>query len=481
MTLTGNSNGHGQPIDLAIIGGGIGGLSLLLGILEHTSRTLIRPHLYESAPAFSEIGAGIGFGPNARQAMLHVSPAFHEAYCRIAAEAELVEIDGETKAVWNELRMGMDGHGLQDPRESRNKLKAGELICTVYHNNPKKNVHRATLLDEMIKLLPRDEEKAADGDVSHQSYRYVTFRKRCTEITLPDPSSSSPTDHLTLHFADSTTASVHAVVGADGVKSRIRQILLTHPSIACPPSLISPRFTGKYAYRGLIPMEDAVVAIGEVARRSHMIWGYDGHLVCFPVDRGKTLNVVAFYTQATTTQDGQPHTWPYGDDRWVIPADTSRVLADFRDFSGDVRDLLRRLRTPDVWAIFEHPPAPTYALAGRICLLGDCAHSSSPHQGAGAGMAIEDAAVLAHLLGRASSGPADLARVFAAYDRVRRPRTQRLVVTSRDAGQLYDFQKPAVHDDPDALRAEIRSRMAWIWNLDMRRHIDEAVEIMKTM
>ena len=390
--------------------------------------------------------------------MALVSSGFHDAYCRIAADAEIVTVHGETKAVWNEFRMGMDGRGLTSPKQSTNTLKAGDLICSTHHDNPKKNVHRAHLLDAMIALLPGN------------YHDFVTFGKRCSDITFP-PASSPASSRLTVHFADDTTAQPHAVIGSDGVKSRVRQILLSHPSISAPPSTIPSRFTGKYAYRGLIPMPEAVEALGPVARRSNMIWGYDGHLICFPVEQGRTLNVVAFRTQL-------PANTPWkGGDQWVLPADLSSVLHDFREWSSPVLSLLSKLNKPDLWAIFEHPDAPTYHLNGSIALLGDCAHSSSPHQGAGAGMAIEDAAVLSHLLSHVG-GPEDLNGVFSAYDAVRRPRTQRLVRTSRDAGELYEFRKDGVGDDVEGLKRDIEGRMRWIWDVDLDAVIAEAMGMM---
>jgi salicylate hydroxylase len=93
---------------------------------------------------------------------------------------------------------------------------------------------------------------------------------------------------------------------------------------------------------------------------------------------------------------------------------------------------------------------------------------STPHQGAGAGMAIEDAAVLSTLLGHVSTAqPRALRAVFKAYDEVRRPRSQKLVSTSRDAGLLYEFQKEGIFDDPSKLAEEIETRFRWIWDVDL--------------
>lgn len=379
-----------------------------------------------------------------------VDPRLHAAYDRIAADAEpSTESNGEERFVWNHFYMGMDGKASQGGSGGLNRLRAGDRITSVYNYNRKKNVHRATFLDEMIRLLPNG---TGEGK--------VTFRKRLADVV------DLGGDEVELQFTDGTTTMADAVIGCDGVKSRIRQILLQgHDSV-------EPRFTGKYAYRGLIPMEQATKAIGETARNSHMTCGYGGHLVNFPVDKGQTLNVVAFQTK----KDGK---WDH-DKEWVVPATIADVLEDYQGWSEPVRNLLSMLKKPDKWGLFEHLPASTYHRGGKMCLLGDCAHASTPHQGAGAGMAIEDAAVLSALLGHVRGGedPCGLERAFRAYDTLRRPRTQRLVTTSRDAGMLYDFQKDGVGDGPGLIEQNLLQRMKWIWDLDLARHCDDAVKLM---
>jgi salicylate hydroxylase len=157
---------------------------------------------------------------------------------------------------------------------------------------------------------------------------------------------------------------VDAVVGCDGIKSRVRPILM---KMIGDEKAVNPQFSGKYAYRGLIPMDEAVEALGEIARRSHMWYGYDGHFVCFPVDKGKTMNVVAFRTKF----DGK---WESPD--WILPATVEEALEDFKDFSPSIKKMVSSLRKPDKWMLFEHPPAKSYCDEdGKICLLGDCAHA----------------------------------------------------------------------------------------------------------
>lgn len=129
--------------------------------------------------------------------------------------------------------------------------------------------------------------------------------------------------------------------------------------------------------------------------------------------------------------------------------------------------------SPDIWALFDHRPAPTYYKA-NIAILGDAAHASTPHQGAGAGQAIEDAFILASLLGDENTKSAsDIPAAFKAYDAVRRPRSQRAVSTSRAAGLTYAFQGPA-GDDREKIQEELLRRYEWIWEEDMQKQEEQA-------
>ena len=130
----------------------------------------------------------------------------------------------------------------------------------------------------------------------------------------------------------------------------------------------------------------------------------------------------------------------------------------------------------DIWALFNHPPAPTY-YKRRFALLGDAAHATTPHQGSGAGLSVEDAFILSNLLGQAKTA-GDIERAFHAYDAVRRPRSQNLVRTSHEQGRLYDFEVADKADDIALLKQDLENRMSWIWDIDFQQHLAEAMEIM---
>lgn len=133
---------------------------------------------------------------------------------------------------------------------------------------------------------------------------------------------------------------------------------------------------------------------------------------------------------------------------------------------------------PSQWAIFDHPPISTYT-RGRVAILGDAAHASTPHQGAGAGQAIEDSHVLAELLGDPRVIESEHAvEAFQAYDAVRRPRSQRVVTSSKENAYLLCLCLDGVGDEEDKLRETFQQRLRWLWDIDIEDQAERARRIM---
>lgn len=133
---------------------------------------------------------------------------------------------------------------------------------------------------------------------------------------------------------------------------------------------------------------------------------------------------------------------------------------------------------PSQWAIFEHPPISTFARS-RVAILGDAAHSSTPHQGAGAGQAIEDAHVLAELLADPQvTTPEHVTAAFKAYDAVRRPRSQRVVTSSKENADLLCLCYEGVVDDEQKLKETWNERFRWLWDIDIEEQAERARKIM---
>lgn len=418
-----------KSFHIAVVGGGIAGLTLTLALLKNR----VPVTLYEAAPKFGEVGAGVSIGPNASRAMNLISPDIYQGFKNRATFNQ----SQDKRGYWFSIQYGQD-------------LGQGDLITELPCERGHAAVHRAHFLDELIQLLPEGVAKFGKRAVGYEQ----------------------DAEGVTVKFEDGTDAKHDAVIGCDGIKSKMRVCLLGEQDPAS-----KAEYSGKYAYRGLIPMDKAKELLGEEkAQNSQMYYGRHGHILTFSIEKGKTMNgklkssfqehisdrtalVVAFASSKS---------WDSPD--WVVTADKEKMYSDFSSWGPTVRGILSLVQKPDIWALFQHPNARTY-YDGNVALLGDAAHASTPHQGAGAGMCVEDSYIMSKLLGEVQDKK-DIAKAFAVYDQVRRSRSQKLVETSREAGMLYEME--LVGEDREKIKANLESRMKWLWEYDIEGELKEA-------
>jgi salicylate hydroxylase len=180
-----------------------------------------------------------------------------------------------------------------------------------------------------------------------------------------------------------------------------------------------------------------------------------------------TITVVAFSSRPT-----------WDNPNWVVQTSREDMLKDYEHWSPKVRTLLEHVQSPDIWALYNHLPASTYYCKSPLVgLVGDAAHATTPHQGAGAGMCIEDVYILSGLLSECHSKD-DVIEALHAYDETRRPRSQKLVKTSRQAGMLWEFEAEDVGDDLEKFEQNALKRMDWIWDHDITQDLDRARAMM---
>ena len=162
----------------------------------------------------------------------------------------------------------------------------------------------------------------------------------------------------------------------------------------------------------------------------------------------------------------------------VVPSDREHLRADYKGFGPIATQLVELMENTDIWALFDtyDHPLPTY-YRGKVCVMGDAAHASTPHQGSGAAMAIEDAYILSELLGSIDDSTG-IEKAFKAYDAVRRERTQKVVSTSREAGTLWELEK--YKGDLKKTFEDMDTRFNWIWNGDLEAEIVEGYEKMRS-
>ncbi|KAL5333398.1 hypothetical protein BJX70DRAFT_68520 [Aspergillus crustosus] len=423
------------PLEVAIIGGGIIGVITAIGFLKRG----LKVQIYEQSSSFREIGAGISFTANAIDCMERIDPGIKAALKKVATT------NGDPKNP-NEYLQYSDGYHQKEGEEPNLLFR----LHTGYRGF--EGCHRAHLLDELLKLLPEGA---------------IECRKRL------DRFEDEPGRKVQLFFEDGSTAEADAVIGCDGIKSRTRQLLLGegHPS-----SL--PSYTNKLAYRALVPMDRAIAALGkEMATNQRMHMGPKAHLLHFSVANHTLMNVVAFVSD--------PGDYAY-DEKLSRLVTKDAVLEAFKDFGPTVRTITSLL--PDEvneWAIFDTGVSlvPSYA-AGRVCLAGDAAHAAAPHHGAGAGVGVEDALALCHVIELVTTSvtqdatPASgaLSAAFAAYERVRLERTHWFVSSSRWICDVYEWQDPEIGQDFDLILKEIETRSHKIWYFDFGKMLEQLGE-----
>jgi salicylate hydroxylase len=404
------------PLRIGIVGGGIAGVGLALGLSRHRHLDV---QLFESAPAFGEIGAGVSFGPNAVRALAGLGMG--EAYAELADRTPAPWQD-----VWFQWRRGEDARLL------------GETLAPGVGQS---SVHRADFLDALARRLP-------DG--------LARFGKRAVGV-------QQNADGIRVDFTDGTFYEGDVLIAADGIKSALRGEVLK--GLGQPPA--GPRFTGTCAYRGLIDsdrLRAAFLARGVDTRLidvPQMLLGLDAHILTFPVKQGRLINVVAFVSDRSTANPQWPVQQP-----WVREASRREMLGAYAHWGVAARTLLECIDAPTYWALHDLAQLPGY-VDGRLALIGDAAHATLPHQGAGAGQGLEDAYLLAQLLAEPGLTSAQLPDVLQVYDQLRRPRACGVQQTSWEAGELYELRDPVAGDDDARLKATLAMRFDWIWNYDL--------------
>lgn len=410
-------------LQVGIVGGGIAGVALALDLCRH-------PHLevtlFEAAPAFGEVGAGVSFGANAVRAIEGLG--IGAPYERIADRTPQPWQD-----IWFEWRRGVD---------------AGYLGASVADGVGQSSVHRADFLEALAKQLPD---------------AIARFDKRAVSVRETG-------DRVCVQFTDGTDYECDLLIAADGIKSSLRDYVLE--GLGLP--LVAPRFSGTCAYRGMIDSEQLREAYRAAGIDEHLInvpqmyLGLDAHILTFPVKQGRLINVVAFVSDRSEPNP----VWPQ-DTPWVKTTSQAHMLEAFAHWGDAVRVLLECIPAPTLWALHELDELAGYT-HGRVGLIGDAAHAMLPHQGAGAGQGLEDAWLLARLLGDPRVLDSNPQNVLQVYDEIRRPRACRVQRTSWEAGELYEFRDPKVEDQESLLSTTLASRFDWLWNHDMQSDLAQA-------
>ncbi|KAE9991576.1 hypothetical protein EG327_011478 [Venturia inaequalis] len=406
------------PISIALVGAGIGGLALAIGLAKQNVHCVV----FESAPKFDAVGAGIGLGPNALKAMELMDEKFAKMYDDIKVGNssperihEQFEILGAEEGLGT--KSGWHGGSVSHPKFTRS------------------SAHRRALLEVMEQLIP-------EGTLQ--------FNKRVSRI---DQSAGK----VSLEFYDGTTYKFDVVIGCDGIKGITRKTVLGSRY----PEEVASKYCNTYVYRGIAPMEEAKKIIGEYATDAKWFMQEGKGWAQYPITGGAELNIVAFI------QDPNP----WAGEQAVREVAREEMMSEFTGFDSRLIKLLDYVK-PARWPLFHHPDTPTY-YNGRICLLGDTAHASSPSQAAGAGQGLEDALILSKLLGLVKHSD-EVENALCMYDSIRRPRAQSVVRESKDVGGIYFLNHPKFGADLQKITNDANRRLPLIWWHDLEADLKAA-------
>ena len=375
---------------LLIAGGGIAGMAAGFA----AARAGWRVNVFERAAAFSEVGAGIQLGPNVTRILQNWGLA--DALHQVAA-----------------FPSGLHAR----------KMQTGEVLATLpvrdaesTYGAPYVTIHRADLHDLLLRAAH------AQGVSVHGGAAVQAATCTADEAVFDVLENNQPQRYT----AD-------AAVAADGVWSPLRQQLLGDGL---------PAFTGHIAYRALVAQADLPTHLR--THDIHVWMGPDAHVVSYPVRGGEWLNVVCLAEGRLLDQDANSlqalQAWNAQKSEAQTRVELRRAL---QGACTALTELIEACSDWRLWPLCGRPAmrGPQEHVQGRIALLGDAAHPMLPYLAQGAGMAVEDAAVLGDQLSVASGG-GDVPTCLQQFAQARWQRNARVQMRAVRNGEIFHARGP---------------------------------------
>lgn len=390
---------------IIIAGAGIGGLTAALALLQRGFDVTV----FEQAPELKELGAGIQIAANGSRVLIELGlkDRLAPVVCEAAAKEVRLWNSGQT---WKLFDLGAD---------------SVERFGAPYWMVHRGDLHRVLL--------------EAVQDLKHDA---VVTNAQVSGFTQRDGS-------VTVHLADGRNVSGQALIGADGVHSKLRSQMFRSPQA---------RFTGLMAWRGLAPMERLPA---ELQRPVGTNWiGPGGHVITYPIRGDKLLNFVGLVENVSWTRES-----------WTEAGTKEECKADFAGWNPLIHQVIDVMSTPFRWALVSRDPLPVWT-EGNVTLLGDACHPTLPFLAQGAIMAIEDGLIVARCLDEQRD---DIHAALKTYESLRTERTAAIVLGSE--ANLGRFHNRALADPVTAVDyverewepEKVRKRYDWLFEYDATR------------
>jgi salicylate hydroxylase len=353
-----------RSLRVAIIGAGIGGLAAAAALRKLGCEVL----LYERASELGEVGAGLQIGPNGVK-VLRALGLEHTLGGLGFEPTHIVSV------AWDDARLRF-----------REPLKA---IAVERYGAPYITAHRADLHRLLQNMVPSTA---------------VHLDTRCTGV-------ASNERQAVARFADGKEIEADVIVGADGIRSIVRESLFGEAPA---------RFTEQIGWRGIVPIDCVPTQVGpgksvRIDRTEYVGWiGPNGHVICYPIRGGELYNMFI----GRVSQD-------WAEESWTVPSSKQDMLASFAGWNEALLGMLDKIEQVFKWGIYDRDPLSQWT-QGRIALLGDAAHPMMPTLAQGASITLEDSYALARNLVRYRDEPRLGLKAYEAerLDRARRVQLQ---------------------------------------------------------
>ncbi|CAE6387097.1 unnamed protein product [Rhizoctonia solani] len=395
-----NGRTPGVRVNVVVVGCGLGGLACAFS-LQKAGHSVV---ILEAARSIGEIGAGIQVTPNLSRIL--IKWGLRDRLDKLAVVPQAI--------VFRSYKTGVKVGGSVWGSKMEHD-----------HDSPYYHVHRADLHRMLYELA----EQAG-----------VTIRLASTVKSI-DPSTPS------LTLSNGETIHCDLIVGADGVKSAIREVVVGGPD--------RPRPTGDAAYRAIIPAEQMrgdpeLEALLENPEMTAWM-GPGRHIMAYCIRGRNEYNMVLIHP------DGRDGSAP-AVESWTAEGSIEEMRRDFSGWEPRIQKLIHLIPSTLKWLLADREPLEKWVHdSGRVVLLGDSCHPMLPYRAQGAAMAIEDAVVLGGLLSGISQLD-DLPQLLRAYQGLRLPRT----AESQKSARLnqFIFHLP---DGPEQLARDADMRQAMEW------------------